>query len=45
MKYIDVIIQKIENNNDDITLVLDLPYDVMCLFLEVTKYISPRLNN
>ena len=35
MKYfcpISVVIQEIENNIDDITLVFDLPFNGMCLF-------------
>ena len=37
MKYfccICVVIQKLENIIDDITLIFDLPFDGMCLFLE-----------
>ena len=34
-----------ENNNDDITLVFDLPFDGLCLFLEGTMFMSLRLNN
>ena len=37
MKYfcrISVVIQKMENNIDDITLVFDLTFDRLCLFLE-----------
>ena len=37
MKYlcrISVIIQIIENNIDNITLVFDLPFDGLCFFLE-----------
>ena len=39
MKYfcrISVIIQIMEINMDDITLVFDLPFDILCLFLEGT---------
>ena len=34
-----------DNNNDDITLVFNLPFDIICLFLEGTNYMSLRLNN
>ena len=37
MKYfclISVVIQKIEDNIDDINLVFDLPFDGLCFFIE-----------
>ena len=34
-----------EMNNDDITLVFDLPFDGLCLFPEEMKYMSLSLNN
>ena len=43
MKYfcpISVVIQEIENNIDDITLVFDLPFDGMCLFFEGTMFMK-----
>ena len=36
---------KKSNNNDDITHVSDLPFDEMRLFLELNKYMTPRLEN
>ena len=36
---------KMENNNDDITLVFDLLFDGPCLFLEETMFMSLSLNN
>ena len=36
---------KMENNNDDIADVFDLPFDGLCLFLEGTMFMSLRLNN
>ena len=32
-----VIIQKMENNNDDIANVSDLPYDEMCINIGINK--------
>ena len=43
MKYfccISVIIQKLENNVDDITLVFDLTFDGLCLFLEGNMFMK-----
>ena len=43
MKYfccIYVIIQILENNIDDITLVFNLPFDVLCFFLEGTLFMN-----
>ena len=43
MKYfcrISVIIQLMANNMDDITLVFDLPFDGLCLFLEGTMFMT-----
>ena len=34
-----------ENINDDITLVFDLPFDGLCLFFEGTMFMSLRLNH
>ena len=35
-----VIIQILENNIDDITLVFDLPFDGLCFFLEGTMFMK-----
>ena len=43
MKYIcriSVIIQIMKNNIDNITLVFDLPFDGLCLFLEGTMFMK-----
>ena len=43
MKYfcrIYVVIQTMENNIDDITLVFDLPFDGLCFFLEGTMFMK-----
>ena len=43
MKYfcpISVVIQEIENNIDDITLVFDLLFDGLCLFFEGTMFMK-----
>ena len=43
MKYscrISVVIQKMKNNVDDITLVFDLPFDGLCFFLEGTMFMK-----
>ena len=43
MKYfcpISVIIQIMENNIDDITLVFNLPFDGLCFFLEGTIFMK-----
>ena len=43
MKYfcrISVVIQKMENNIDDITLVFDLPFDRLCFLLEGTMFMK-----
>ena len=37
---ISVVIQKMENNIDDITLVFDLLFDGLCFFLEGTMFIN-----
>ena len=43
MKYfcrIFVVIQTMENNVDDITLVFDLPFDGLCFFIEGTMFMK-----
>ena len=43
MKYfcrIYVVIQTMENNINDITLVFDLPFDGLCFFLEGTMFMK-----
>ena len=43
MKYfyrISVVIQKMENNIDDTTLVFYLPFDGLCFFLEGTMFVK-----
>ena len=43
MKYfcpISVVIQKMENNINDITIVFDLPFDGLCFFLEGTMFME-----
>ena len=36
---------KMENKNDDISDVSDLPYDEICINLGRNKYMTPRLMN
>ena len=46
MKYfcrISVVIQKMENDIDDITVVFDLPFDGLCFFLEGTMFMKLTL--
>ena len=43
MKYfrrISVIIQRMKNNIENITLVFDLPFDGLCFFLEGTMFMK-----
>ena len=43
MKYfyrISVVIQKMENNIEDINLIFDLPFDGLCCFLEGTMFMK-----